>query len=872
MVSDTPVAERSATDLKTGSAVRLRCQTLDGSAPGVRRGEPVSCGVPWARGMLLDTRQLALVDEHGVLRPLQARALDRWPDGSVRWTLLDWLANPSATPQVGIMARALPRPATALGVTRTRDGQSLTVSTGTARFRMRKGSCFPFDAVHVGAQSGLDPSRTRLVVEDHLGRTYTSQVSEITIAEAGPVRVHTRLAGCLTARDDTLLHFRASLHFFAASATVRLDLTLTNPRRAGHPGGIWTLGQKGAVYLRDANLTLTLPRQEGEAPAIVRCSPERESPAEIVSAPLELYQDSSGGEHWQSPNHLNRHREVPTTFRGYRLKAGAEERRGLRATPMLWLERGPRRLGLAMPHFWQNFPKALEATETGLTLRLFPRQYADEHEIQGGEQKTHAIYVAFDRDGVTDEPLAWCRSPLMAHVDPEHYADAAAVPHLLPRAQNPHRAYDELVALAIEGEDRFEQKRELVDEYGWRNFGDLHADHENAYYDGPKPVISHYNNQYDAIQGFAIQFMRSGDPRWFRAMDELARHVIDIDIYHTDADRAAYNHGLFWHTDHYLSADTSTHRSYPLLPGVNGGGPSPGHLYTTGLVLHHFLTGNHSSRGAVLELGRYVIDADDGTKTLFRVIDRGPTGHISTSGYDDYHGPGRTPGNALNALVDAHRLSNDVRFMEKAEALIRRCIHPADDLERRALHDKENRWFYTIFLCGLGKYLEHKAEHEDLDWMYAYARSALLHYARWAAEHEHPYLDKPEILEFPTETWAAQDMRKFDMFHHAARHAQGPDAARFLERARFFFDDALERLAEMPTRTYCRPLVLILGHGYGRAHIERHPLAPAPEPAVKLTHFGQPRSFVSQKKRVKRRLGYAAALALVLAFGAMLWP
>ena len=38
--------------------------------------------------------------------------------------------------------------------------------------------------------------------------------------------------------------------------------------------------------------------------------------------------------------------------------------------------------------------------------------------MQGGEQKTHTFYVAFGRDAVTDEPLDWCRTPLLPHATP----------------------------------------------------------------------------------------------------------------------------------------------------------------------------------------------------------------------------------------------------------------------------------------------------------------------------------------------------------------------------------------------------------------------------------------------------------------------
>ena len=84
--------------------------------------------------------------------------------------------------------------------------------------------------------------------------------------------------------------------------------------------------------------------------------------------------------------------------------------------------------------------------------------------------------------------------------------------------------------------------------------------------------MSHYNNQYDVVGGCALQFLRSGDSRWWALMRAMARHVADTDVYHTDGDKSAYNHGLFWHTYHYVDADTSTHRAYPAAAGIPGAG------------------------------------------------------------------------------------------------------------------------------------------------------------------------------------------------------------------------------------------------------------------------------------------------------------
>ena len=65
--------------------------------PPVGRG-PVTTGIPWPRGKLLDPQKLILRDAHGKPVRLQSRATDRWPDGSVRWVLLDWIAEAGAGP------------------------------------------------------------------------------------------------------------------------------------------------------------------------------------------------------------------------------------------------------------------------------------------------------------------------------------------------------------------------------------------------------------------------------------------------------------------------------------------------------------------------------------------------------------------------------------------------------------------------------------------------------------------------------------------------------------------------------------------------------------------------------------------------------
>jgi hypothetical protein len=138
------------------------------------------------------------------------------------------------------------------------------------------------------------------------------------------------------------------------------------------------------------------------------------------------------------------------------------------------------------------------------------------------------------------------------------------------------------------------------------------------------------------------------------------------------------------------------------------------------------------------------------------------------------------------------------------------------------------------------------------------------------AEHEYPYLEKPEILEYPTETWAAQDMRKSEIFKYTARHATGAERIRFLERSEFFFRYSTNTLAGMKTRSLARPVVLLLSYGFMHACFQQQPKIASPPPRDANHDFGSPEVFIPQKVRAMRRfkaLVLAGGVAVLLAAG-----
>lgn len=827
-----------------------------------RRGEPISVGVGLPPGRVHDVARLVAVGRAPL--PTAARALERWPDDSVRWTLLDVRADVHPEPldlevRDDVAAAPIDRP-----VAVDTDGRRTTIATGTFICALDLDAASLFAQVTVAGEAVVDARASGVVVRDEHGAAMTVRWTALEVEHLTALKGVVRVVGEGRTSAGREINLRVRLTVVAGIAGLSVEVGLHNPAAATHPGGFWELGDPASVLVQSLALEIVTPSPLTGC----RLSIEPGAALDDSDLPLSVTQHASGGEQWMSPVHVNRDGQVRHRHRGYTIETPKASTSGLRATPIVEATHGRGRLTVGCRRFWQVFPKAIEVDARGrVTVACLPVG-PDLHELQGGERSTHELWIAFGEDGITDEPFAWRRSPTTALPD----AASVAVAELLPALPHPPdrtSVYERLVSDAVDGDDTFLAKRERIDEYGWRHYGDLYADHENGDVPGRR-IVSHYNNQYDALLGLQLQAVRRVDHRWWHQADDLARHLVQTDIYWTTRDRAAINGGLFWHTGHYVDAGTSTHRTYPRNSGLVGGGPSNEHCYTQGLLLHYYLTGDASSREAVLTLAAWIQALDDGRQARWPLpwLSRGPTGGASFTNTPDHHGPGRGAANALVSQLNGYRLTGDERFLAMADVLVRRVIHPHDDIEARQLLDAERRWSYTVFLQALGRYLSTRAALGRRDGMWDYARASLLHYARWMAEHEYLYLEKPEILEFPTETWPAQDVRKAEVFDQAALYATSrAERDLFLARARDFHARSLASLAGMPTRRRTRPLVLLLTNGYARPWFDAEVPAAPMTAAAPGGEWPPPVAFVPQKAVAVARLKWLAATGLAAAAG-----
>src|SRR5271166_2018594 len=475
---------------------------------------PVTVGVPFPRGVLGDDASLSLLDSLGKPVPLQLNPLARWSDGSVKWMLLDFILGPVVAGQsVWSLQvrhgepREVSHPREPLSVAET--DRTVVVHTGSATFTLDRQILAPLAQVEIENTPVLDEGNSRTVLVDAKGRSCYPQIERYELEANGPVRATVLFEGTIKGRRRQRYRFQARLSFFSGLSLVRIELTLHNPRRARHRGGLWDLGDPGSLFVRDLSLQLALAGPGSRQVQWTENVDDRPKSAECNR--FEIYQDSSGGENWQSRNHVNRLGRVPSQFRGYRVRHDGIESYSLRASPVVSLSADGKCITAGMPEFWQQFPKAIDVEDGRLNVRLFPSQYGDLYELQGGEQKTHTVWLKFDRgDQAGLDSLSWVHRPVRVHCTPEWYSTTEVIPYLLPASTDPNDRFESFTSTIIDGPSSFFFRREIIDEYGWRNFGEVYADHEAEHYEGPAPVISHYNNQYDLVNGLLLQYLRNG--------------------------------------------------------------------------------------------------------------------------------------------------------------------------------------------------------------------------------------------------------------------------------------------------------------------------------------------------------------------------
>jgi hypothetical protein len=820
---------------------------------------PISFSIPLGKNILRDDDDLVLIDRDTKL-PTTIKPLARWEDGSIRWVRIHSNISLQADVTSYVEIHKVQHPAVSGDPLSLTVNESLyIVDTGASKFCIDLGN---FNGIYRYSDDANTLHRgNRLKVTGPNNEEYQPTIEKVS-AEQIENQTHLKIAlqgYFITDGPDKPLNVSSEFTFYRHKRYVKWVLRIHNNHAAQHKGGIWDLGDPGSIYLKHLSGQFGIQNMDSIAWRLG----EKDAWSETKSANWRLYQASSGGNNYASSNHVNAQQHNPIKERGYTCTiSGKPESSGNRAQPVVSIRHAEGgSTWLYLPQFWQNFPKAVSLDSSIMDVALFPEEFGDLFEIQPGESKQHTILLGFDTPG--DDFITFANPPTI-QLESSYYVKSQAIIGISPDWNHSSTRLFSLIHQGISGKSNFFNKREQPDEYGWRHFGDLWADHETLEHGNDGSLISHYNNQYDPIYGFFQQYILTADSRWLELMDNLSRHVVDIDIYNTDQDRPEFNHGLFWHTDHYLDASTCTHRSISIHHlsvdhvAQSGGGPGDEHCYSTGLMYHYFLTGSEISRSTVLNMAEWITYFMEGTGSFFEHIQKFLAKDIPLikrlfSGEKlldiDYQFT-RGTGNFINTLLDAYILTNNNDYIEKVEQVIRQSIHPLDEIEARHLMDVESNWSYAVYLQSLVKYIHIKIEAGIFDEPFEYALACFRRYVEWIYNNEYFYLDRPEILEYPNSTWAAQEIRKVHLLYTAATLFR---ISKFNDKADEFLSRLLDYLEDDKILKSTRVLAILMQNS--ASCFVNHDFPDIPEDSLQsYQKYNKSRASLSIGKLLSKRL------------------
>ncbi len=764
--------------------------TVHNTLPFPRPNEPVTLGIPFAQGDLRDPAALCVRSASGQVLPSQSSTQSRWPDGTVRWALLHFLGDleAGAPTRFCVSRDTVPDTTSPLPPLQVaREVTRVSVNTGALRFDIDAATFRGLEKVKLRSRTGdawVDVLATSpfgsLYLKEKDGKLYTAQCGKVRRfdIEAGPLVCTINVEGELADESGAaIVEYDLWLRVFAGQTTVRAWLTLRNPRPAiRRVLGQWPLGLPGSIYFKEAGWQI-MPRQDGVSYVTLHAGgapypqqspgtiyPLAQAGNEVYRGPFtqsaSLVQDSSGGENWFHRSHVNRDWTVPLSYRGWKAFVdGAEIRQGNRAEPFIAIE--DPRLGVAMGirHFWQNFPKAIRADKgpdgrATATLALWPCEFADLHELQGGEQKTHELVFHFYRgDNYPNVPVPYSQwpetaiamaralNPPLALAAASQYADSRAFDHLALYDDARAPRYERINESSILAPRNLFTQQESIDNFGWRNFGDVLADCEIQ-----GRVLSHYNLEYDMGYAMLMQAARTADARpdlcqlWWKLAEPALRHEADIDVYHT-SDNAhtggVYCHGKHHHTDHAYEAGRSTHRAYEEdgMQGnlawyhTRGGGPESQHMNTRGMLTYGWMAGYPATAKVAKAMADLIV---------YKVT----TGRFAQTGQFF-----RDSGHNVQILLEGYWLTGDEKYLRTAETVID-AGHPDRQPWAAGFPVKGDGaadmqcWGGSIFLKETARYLETRQAQgagqgdKGYDRALSLLITAVEHFNRWAWDED----------------------------------------------------------------------------------------------------------------------------------------
>ncbi len=658
----------------------------------VSQSLPVTCGIPFPKGALASTENMRLIDAYGDEVPLQAQALSFWEDGTVKWALLDFLARSGK--MLLEFGRKIRRKEFASPLRVDEDENEVVITTGPLRFSISRRENGTISSVWLDIDgdgefshdeqiiSPANPIRIDLV--DANGLLYSAPQTasglpsitppNVVVEERGPLRACVKINGRHFSADGKgLFAYELRIHAFAGQSFLRLLHTFGNDASQSE-------------FTSIKSMTMTIPFVASK----YRLVGEQIHEGVLSDVPVVLMQN------------LDSH---------FSITEGEKEiASGKRAIGLVHVFGERCSMAVSLRHFWQLYPKSIAASGKWVQIGLMPPLRSNEYDFAKGTIDEHRLFFYLQgglyrlRQGVaktceillkfgplSDLPSVVHRLPLIAAAPPKWYADSKVFGDIVVKGEGKFtEKYDEAFSRAFNG---YLLNRERNREYGMLNFGDWWGERE----------INWGNVEYDTQHALFLQFVRTGDWRFFDAGEEAELHNRDVDTvhYHADSSRVGgvYAHCIGHTGDYYKQSPVEG-------KGIPYGAMSVCHTWIEGHLDYFFLTGDRRS-----------------FETAKKIADRYCS--YGTRNYD--YTNARLPGWHLILAMAMYHATNDPFYLNAAKIIVERVLErrtPDGGFTRQLMpghcyclprHRGEAAFMMGILLSGLKYYHEVTADERVAD-------------------------------------------------------------------------------------------------------------------------------------------------------------
>lgn len=580
-----------------------------------------SGGVPFGLGELKTLSNLELADDQGNIIPFQAKILSRWTDKTIKWVFLNFKSEVAAGKQRQYYlkyADSIQKQETDSGLYLKETPEEITVNTGKIQFSLNKKSFYLFDNVWLDKNSDgkfdeneIVSSKNELALV-HNGKEYYSHLDKnykITIEERGPLKACLKAQGWfVSAKGERFCQFIVRIYAFEGCSYLKVQHTFIY---TGYPENKFHYFYKGRRLPKNDTIDeiyLKTPIKIGDGNKFTFSADNKVMQADL-SDTVEFLQDK---------------------FNTYGLSKGGQViNSGNKLDGWIDLSNNETGIALGIKNFWQQFPKGIliDKQNQYILTYLWPKQagkldFKTTQAAMGpddvargsafGIGKTHEIFFYFHQGDYkasnAKEVASGLGSDILISANPLWISDTKVLGRILPYEARLGSAEDFLSHLFDWGDRQIKS----FNWYGMADFGDTLSWYRKEAFDksyeewGWHPEGRHGWFNCEAVgthTGALIQFLRTGDYKYFNFGANLARHIMDIDTchYNTIANDKRLKGQI---PDDYSQVGSMHRHSGNHWSGRN---EESSHTNVLGLVIYYYLTGDMRARDVIDEVGSFFL-------------------------------------------------------------------------------------------------------------------------------------------------------------------------------------------------------------------------------------------------------------------------